>query len=136
MYNNFMEKLDKYIEELKTDLSIERFSLDEKTLKVPAIKAKWLARLSSHKREYRKYEKLLSEAKAKLMKEYETKRDISYTKATLEKIILDEDVIIKIQDNINFEKNLIEFCDKALSLAGSMSYDIKNIIEWTKLELT
>ena len=128
--------LDKYIEELEKDLGIERFSLDEKTLMVPGIKGKWLSKMAKHKKEQKNYERLLTDAKAKLFKEYETNSDIAYTKATLDKLILGEDIIVKIYSNINAERSLVEFCEKALSITSSMTYDIKNIIEWSKLELT
>jgi hypothetical protein len=136
VYNNGMEILDKYINELKDDLKIERFSLDDKTLRVPGIKGKWLSRLSKHRVEYRNYQSLMDEAKAKLIKDYESKSNISYTKATLENLILDNDIIKKIRKNVDNEKSVIEFCEKTLSIVSSMTYDVKNIIEWTKLELT
>lgn len=118
------------------DLKIERFSLDDKTLRVPAIKGKWLGKLSNHRKSYKNYERLLGEAKSKLIKEYETNSDYSYTKATIEKIILDHDVIKKIKSNIDNERVIVEFCEKSLTIVSSMTYDVKNIIEWSKLELT
>lgn len=131
-----MEILDKYIEELKSDLKLERISLDEKTLFVPGIKGKWLSRMYNHKNEFKKYEILFEEGKQRLIKEMEKNSDIAYSKATLEKVILDNETIKKITNNMKDERILIEFCEKCLSVVSSMTYDIKNIIEWSKLELT
>ena len=131
-----MEVLDNYIAELQTDLLIERFSLDDKVMKVPGIKGKWLSRLSKHRKDYKNFDRLMGEAKAKLMREYEKNSDISYTKATLEKIILDNDVMVKIKRSLDNERIIIEFCEKSLTIVSSMTYDVKNIIEWSKLELT
>lgn len=131
-----METLDKYILELEDDLKIERVSLEEKTLLVAGIKGKWLAKLSRHKKELISFQELLEEAKIKISKEIEKNSDISYNKATLEKLALDHEIVKKIRKSLDKEKLLIEFCDKALTIVSSMSFDVKNIIEWCKLELT
>jgi hypothetical protein len=131
-----METLDKYINELENDLKMDRVGLEEKTLLVAGIKGKWLSKLSRHKREMSSFQELLEEAKNKVSKEIEKNSDISYTKTTLDKLALDHETVKKIRKKIEEERLLIEFCDKALTIVSSMSFDVKNVIEWCKLELT
>ena len=131
-----MEIVDKYIIELEEDLKLDSTSLEDKTMKVPGIKGKWLSRLIKHKREVKKCEVLMDEAKTKLIKEYEKNSDVAFSKATLEKIVMDHEVLRKIKNNIDNEKLAIEFCDRSLSIVSSVTYDIKNILEGYKLELT
>jgi hypothetical protein len=131
-----MEILDKYIIELENDLKIDRVGLEEKSMLVAGIKGKWLSKLVKHKQEHSKYQELLEEAKNKIIKEIEKSSDISYNKPTLEKLALEHEITKKIKKSIENEKLLIEFCDRGLNVVSSMSFDVKNIIEWCKLELT
>lgn len=131
-----MDTIDSYISELENDLRIDRVSLEDKSMSVAGIKGKWLSKMVRHKREYKNYEILMDEAKQKLIKEQEKNSDIAYSRATLEKIIMDHEVIRKIRKNMDAEKLAIEFCERSLSIVSSMTFDIKNIIEWSKLELT
>ena len=131
-----MEVIDTYIVELQEDLKIDNTILEEKTMLVPGIKGKWLGRLIKHKREARKYEVLLEEAKNKLVKEMEKNSEIAYNKATLEKMALDNNIAKKIKANLDAERLAAEFCERSLPIVSSMSFDIKNILEGYKLELT
>lgn len=131
-----MEVLDNYILELENDLKLDHTLLEEKSMCVPGIKGKWLSKMIKHKREVKKYETLLEEAKAKLIKEQEKNSEIAYNKPTLEKIVMDHEIVRKIRANIDAEKMAVEFCERSLTIVSSMSFDIKNIIEGYKLELT
>lgn len=129
------ELLDKYIEEFEQDVVLDRVSLEDKTMAVPSLKAKWLARLTRHKKDLKKYETLRDEAIGKIIKQKSKEEDIAFSPQTLEKMAYGDEIVKKITDTINAERSSIEFCDKVLQILSSMTYDIKNIIEWSKLEL-
>ncbi len=131
-----MDILDNYIDELKSDLFLDRTNLEEKALFVPGIKAKWLSKMVIHKKELKKYEILMNDAKNKLISEYEKNSELVFSRPTIEKMISEHEIIKKIQQNIDTERLAIEFCEKAVTISSSMTYDIKNILEWYKLELT
>ena len=131
-----MEILDKYIAELEEDLKLDRVQLEEKSMMVPGIKGKWLSKMIRHKRELKNHEVLFEEAKNKLVKELEKNSDIAYSKPTMERIVSDHELIKKIKKSMDTERLAIEFCERALTIVSSMSFDVKNILEGYKLELT
>lgn len=129
------EILEKYIEEFEKDVFIDRLTLEDKTMAVPSLKAKWLARLTRHKKDLKKYETLREEAIGKIVKQKSKEEDIAFTPATLEKMAYGDEIVKKITETINNERSAIEFCDRTLQILASMTYDIKNVIDWSKLEL-
>lgn len=129
-----MELLDKYNEELKEDTKIDVLNLRDVQLKLPAIKHKWVARLISHKHEISKLNDLIDKAKETIIEKQLKDSTVKVSRPTLEKMVENNDVILKIRNNIKEHELLILYLEKVEKILSTTTYDIKNLVEIMKLE--
>jgi hypothetical protein len=129
-------KLVEYQKEVAKDVEIDRISLEERQLKLPAIKAKWVARLMNHKSDIDQlnelYEDALNNVAEKIIKE----SPIGIPKPVARKQAEDDDLPKRIQKQIKMEHRIVEFLEKTEKLFSGMTYDIKNAIDIIKMETT
>lgn len=134
-----MGLIEKYQEELEEDLLINELNLNEKAYLLPALKHKWVARLINSKAKLLKVEKtkknLKSSVLAKLREE-----NINTSIFILDKSIdTNPDFKTKslsLEEEIENIKLIISYLEKIENIFKTMTYDIKNIIDLTKLETT
>ena len=130
-----MDILGKYLEELGRDTLLDEFTVRDVQMKLPGIKHKWAGRLIRAKCELgrmsRKRKQMVDEAAQGLIKDSHIKVGTPVARKRVEdhKIIRDVDV------EIEFQKAIIEFLEKAERIINSMTFDIKNLTEIMKLEL-
>lgn len=129
-----MEILEKYIKEIEEDLKIDEFNIKEASLKSPGRKHYWVSRLIYHKRNLQELEKQKSITIKKIAKELQYQAPVKLTDSTLERAVLDSQVVRDLLQQVNDEKLLIEFLEKTEKTFSSLTYDIKNIVEIMKLE--
>jgi CRISPR/Cas system CMR-associated protein Cmr3 (group 5 of RAMP superfamily) len=131
MKNLFKE----YENEIIFDTKIDELNLLQKQLELPAIKHKWIFRLINHKRELNNLLK-----KRKEIKEVVLQKLDCIPKGIPKKIIeskIDSSEQIQIIDQEISEINImIEYLEKIEHIFKTMSYDLKNIVDITKLETT
>ena len=131
MKNLFKE----YENEINFDTKIDELNLLQKQLELPAIKHKWVSRLINHKRELNNLLK-----KRKEIKEVVLQKLDCIPKGIPKKIIeskIDSSEQIQIIDQEISEINImIEYLEKIEHIFKTMSYDLKNIVDITKLETT
>jgi Cu/Ag efflux protein CusF len=132
-----MEFFDNIKKEIQNDLKLDRISLLEKQLSLPAIKHKWVARLIDYKRSknnLNKKRKSLKEEALKTLNDQNIPNSIP--KAALDKKIESSDVFKKIDDELKDVEIIIDYLEKVETICRSMTYDIKNAVELEKLETT
>jgi hypothetical protein len=132
-----MQILEIFEKELKEDTKIDELNLLEKQMMLPSLKHKWVARLIDQKRKLNSLErkkKVLREDVLKTLNEKGIPPGIP--KASLDKKIESSDVILKIQEEIEDVEIVIQYLEKVEQIFRSMTYDLKNIVELTKLETT
>jgi hypothetical protein len=129
-----VEILEKYIKEIEEDLKIDEFNIKEASLKSPGRKHYWVSRLIHHKRNLQELEKQKSITIKKIAKELQHQAPVKLTDSTLERAVLESQVIKDILQKVNDERLLIEFLEKTEKTFSSLTYDIKNIVEIMKLE--
>jgi Cu/Ag efflux protein CusF len=132
-----MEFFDNIKKEIQNDLKLDRISLLEKQLSLPAIKHKWVARLMDYKRlknNLNKKRKSLKEEALKTLNDQNIPNNIP--KAALDKKIESSDVFKKIDDELKDVEIIIDYLEKVENICRSMTYDIKNAVELEKLETT
>ncbi len=132
-----MEIFEKIKKELQEDLKIDRMSILEKQLSLPAIKHKWVARLIEHKRTKNnlvKKRKTLKEDALKTLLDKDIPNNIP--KIALDKKIESSDVFKKIDCDIEETNLMIDYLEKIESICRSMTFDIKNVVDLEKLETT
>jgi septation ring formation regulator EzrA len=132
-----MEIFDKFNEEIKEDVKIDQLNLLERQLMLPAIKHKWVSRLMDQKRTKNNLERKKKELKEEVLKTLE-KGGIptGVPKASLKEKVEASQTIQKINQDLEDVNIMIEYLEKVEGIFRSMTYDIKNITEITKLETT
>jgi hypothetical protein len=132
-----MDLFEKFQNEIKEDVKIDQLNLLDKQLMLPALKHKWVARLIENRRLKNELER-----KKKILREevFETllKGGVppGIPKASLQTKIDSSDVICKINQEIDNVSLTIEYLEKVEKIFSSMTFDIKNITEISKLEMS
>ena len=132
-----MDKLEVFKKELQEDTQIDELNLLQKQLMLPAIKHKWVARLIDEKRRVNRLKtqkKIIKEGVLASMEASGIPPGIPKTK--IDRKIESSQTIIKIDEDIQDCEVLIEYLEKVEGIFRSMTFDLKNIVEITKMETT
>jgi Cu/Ag efflux protein CusF len=132
-----MEFFDKIKKEIQDDLKLDRISLLDKQLTLPAIKHKWVSRLIEQKRSKNILQKKRKSLKEEVLKTLaDNNIPMNIPKASLDKKVESSDIIKKIDQEIQDTDLIIDYLEKVESICRSMTFDIKNAVELEKLETT
>ena len=132
-----MEFFDKIKKEIQDDLKLDRISLLDKQLTLPAIKHKWVSRLIEQKRSKNILQKKRKSLKEEVLKTLaDNNIPMNIPKASLDKKVESFDIIKKIDQEIQDTDLIIDYLEKVESICRSMTFDIKNAVELEKLETT
>ncbi len=129
--------LEEFKKELQEDTRIDEMNLLDKQMMLPAIKHKWVARLIEEKRGLNSLNRKKKEIREKVfaaLKEGGIPTGIP--KSNLDKKIDSSEAILKIDQEIEDKEIVIEYLEKVESIFKSMTFDMKNIVEITKMETT
>lgn len=126
--------LESYIEELKSDAVINELNIKEKSLVLPGLKAKWVSRLINHKNTLYRLEKSKKNLIKKLIPQVKESMPVRLSDSVIKESAENTTEIQKINSEIEQEKILVEFLEKAEKTISSYSYDISNIIKIMQLE--
>ncbi len=122
--------------ELEEDIELHELNLKEKSLSLPSIRHKWVTRLMEQKIELSKLNHLRREAIETLMQKIKDQEPITLSDVALKKSAEKHEVVIKIDKQISYCEILIEYLEKEEVNIRSIGYDIKNLLEIMKLEVT
>jgi hypothetical protein len=129
-----VDNLTLYIDELKKDTIVNEINLKEKALSLPAIKAKWVARLINHKNNLnnleRKKKNIIKDAIPKVRESLPVKLSDNFIKEKAEDTTEVSTLIREIEET----RSLIDFLERTEKVISSMSYDMSNIIKIVQLE--
>jgi len=128
--------LDRYIKELEEDLKIDEINLRDYQLKLPAIKHKWAGRYIRLKLEIAQDNKNLLMLKKKLAEEVEKAAPVKLSSPSINQMIENHDTYKEFCAKIYEKKIVTELLEKAEKTLSSTTYDIKNLVEIMKLEIT
>lgn len=121
-----------YQKELLEDLKIDEINLKEKTMIIPTIKHKWVARQMTHKAQLKK----LEHAKKAALTTYANNTPVALSKSAIENAILNDPKISSIHQKIEELEIVIEYLEKVEKTISSLTFDCKNVIDLQKLETT
>lgn len=132
-----MDIFDKFQEEIKEDTKIDQLNLMDRQMMLPAIKHKWVARLFEQKRLRNNLERKKKNLKEEVLKTL-TDQGIptGIPKTALATKVESSETIQKINQELEDVNILIDYLEKVEGIFRSMTYDIKNITEISKLEMT
>ena len=129
-----MTILEEYGEELKQDVTLDAFTVQDVQLKLPAIKHKWVGRLMRHKQTVYTLEKKRKSYKFELIDKIQEESHVKMSVAAVEKLIEQKNLMGDITDYIKEQRLCIEYLEKVERILSSMTFDIRNLTEIIKLE--
>lgn len=135
-----MELLEKYQQELEIDTAIDEVNLTDTAYKLPALKHKWVARLINAKIELNKLEKQKLLLKEEVVSKLSADNNNRLSKIAISKTLSSTEDFKKLTDRIATKieeyKMIILYLEKVEHVFKNMTYDLKNIIDLTRLETT
>jgi predicted xylose isomerase-like sugar epimerase len=132
-----MDLFDKFQEEIKNDTQIDQMNLMDRQMMLPAIKHKWVARLIEQKRTRNSLERKKKILREEVLKKLESGGiPTGVPKASIKEKVEASDTIKKINEDLEDTNLLIDYLEKIEGIFRSMTFDIKNITEISKLETT
>lgn len=127
---------DKYKTELTEELDLSDFNMKDVQMKLPGIKHKWVARLIDQKIELNKLKKLKAKAIETVSQKLRKENVVILSDAALSKQSEKHELVRKIIEKIEETEILIEYLERVEKVCSSTSYDIKNLIDIKKMELS
>jgi len=131
-----IEMMDTYGGEFKEEMVFDEFHIHELMQKLPVINHKWVARMIRYKDDLNKIKRLKEGKKKELYEYYKSTQIVNMSDAALYRKIDACDDIKKINRVMEDTKLMIEYLSGIVDICRRSGYDVKNIIEWIKLETT
>lgn len=129
-----MDKLQEYVNELKVDAVINELNIKEKSLSLPGLKAKWVSRLINHKNTLNSLERNKRKLIRNLIPQVKESMPVRLSDNVIKESAESTVEVQKINSDIENEKILVDFLEKAEKTVSSYSFDISNIIKIMQLE--
>jgi len=126
--------LENYIKEIKEDTIVNELNLKEKSLSLPALKAKWVARLINHKNTLNELEKKKRILVKRLLPQVKESLPVKLSDNLIKDAAEDTKEVAEISEKINEQKQIIEFLERTEKVMTSFTYDIGNIVKVIQLE--
>lgn len=129
-----MEKLEKYIKEINDDLRVDEFNIKEVQMRLPAKKHYWVAKLIRAKIDRDKALELKKKLKDQAITKVLEDSPVKITLNTASSAAESHETIQKINKKIRELDHIIEFLEKVEKIFSAMSFDLKNMVEITRME--
>ena len=133
----------KYSEELQKDMSINELNVTQVAYNLPAIKHKWVARLIESKLKIKDLDKKKKDIKDIFLKKLKNEPASAHLKLSslsiersLESNEQYRNILLEIDNSIEDTKLVILYLEKVENIFKNMTFDIKNIVDLSKLETT
>jgi len=127
---------NKYRAELESELDLTDFNMKDVQMGLPGTKHKWVSRLIESKIELNKLKELKEEAVTAVIDKNKAENKVIMSDLALKRQAQNHPAIIKINNKINECDIIIEYLEKVERICHSTTYDIKNLVDIKKLELT
>ena len=134
MAEDILELFTKYQEELKKDVNVDELNMKESALTIATLKHKWAGRLMRHKIDLNRTEKSREKAVSILVEQYSKDPAIQLSGPALRKKAEGHETVKELDQRIENAELVIEYLEKIEKIVGSMTWDIKNIIDIVKIE--
>jgi len=132
-----MDILDKFKEEIVEDVKVDELNLLDKQMMLPSLKHKWVARLIDAKRELNRLNRKKKQLRDSVLEQFK-KEGIppGIPKANIDKKIDSSETIMNLQEEIEEKEIVVEYLEKVETIFKNMSFDLKNIVEINKMEMS
>lgn len=118
------------------DTKVTPFNVKDVSMKLPALKHKWVGFLIKHKRSLERLKKEKQNLKKNLTQKYRHDEGFNISESALGFKIESLDDIQSLNDKIRDEEMIIDYLERVEKIFHNMSFDIKNITELLKMELS
>lgn len=129
------KELARYVSELAEDVKLDIYNLREKALMSSSMWSKWLSYLYKEKENLSR----IQEAKQKVLKkkfaENKAKDAILRLKAE-EKIAENDETVQKLNKLAKITQDNIDYIERALAILSNFGYQLRNVTEILKLNMT
>ncbi len=129
-----MELLTDLIREIKEDAIINEINIKEKSLALPALKAKWVSRLIEHKNKLNQLERKKKHLIKELIPQVRENMPVKLSDSTIRDTAEGTTEVKNLNLEIDNEKHIVDFLERAEKTISSFSFDISNIIKIMQLE--
>ena len=129
-------RLEDYITELENDLKFDELSLKDYQQRLPGIKHKWAGRCIRHKLELITLKKNKDKLKRAIVDKINEMSPVKLTAPVAERTAENSNELTEADARIKEIELVIELLEKSERTLNSTSYDIKNLIDIMKLEIT
>jgi hypothetical protein len=104
---------------------------------LPSLKHKWVARLIDAKRELNRLNRKKKQLRDSVLEQFK-KEGIppGIPKANIDKKIDSSETIMNLQEEIEEKEIVVEYLEKVETIFKNMSFDLKNIVEINKMEMS
>lgn len=127
------EEFEKIVAGVEADLQIDRLNINEKAMKLPAIKHYWIAKFIRSKIELKKRQSEKATV-FKTLKESDTFNEIGLTQDTIKRKLANHPKMMELDNRIAELEMIIDYLSEAKFVLAAATQDIKNSVELIKLE--
>lgn len=118
--------------ELEEDLKLNVVNMKDKQERRPQILIKWFWRFAEAKKDIMQMEADREDLKNRLLRSFDPQ--IKLTKSKKEEMIAETDEVKKLDKAIKLKSQEVELLSESVGAVKSFAFDIKALIEITKLE--
>lgn len=133
-----MEKMKKYEEQLREDLTINDMNLTEKSFNVPHKKHYWAGKFIEESyalKEMERKKKFLEKEAVKAVNEKAAVSPVDLSAVARKNMVHNLDTIKDLTEKIEDQKLLVQYLEKCEKIFSFITNDIKNIVEIKQMEL-
>jgi phenylalanyl-tRNA synthetase alpha subunit len=129
-----VELLKKYFEEVGKDLVLDDFNIKEQSMRLPARKHYWVAKLITAKIERNQTFEKKRKLKKNITKEVIATSPVKLSQSAAEQAAERHESLSSLTSKIKELDIIIEYLEKVEKTMSQMGFDIKNAVEIMKME--
>jgi len=134
IYNNYVDLIERYRDEINKDLIINDFNIKDVQLKLPSRKHYWAARLIDTKIELHRLGKRKKALKESIVKRIISEAPVRLTQQTAEIAAESTEELQTIALTIKDYEFVVEYLEKVEKIMAGMGFDIANVIKIIAME--
>jgi hypothetical protein len=125
-----------YFKKIEEFLKFDELNIKDAQMSLPSVRHFWVGRLMYHKQQIAKLKKAKEKASRTIKHKLEAESPVGLSAKTISESIFSNDVIIKIDDEINSNELLVEFLTKVEANLRDAQFGMNNLTKIITLETT
>jgi hypothetical protein len=125
-----------YHQKIEEFLKIDELNLKDAQMSLPSVRHYWVGRLMFHKQQIGKFKKAREKATKALRQKLEHESPVGLTSKTITESITQNDIVLKIDDEIANHEILVEYLTKVENNFRDAQHGLSNLTKIITLETT